>query len=161
MTMPKRSRIQRILKWTGVVVCVVILTMWLTSALRPTLFRTPFGGVAWYHGAVMFLEGATNDYGYLEESRLPPNLAGPPKWHETLGLSALPQSLRLFGKLMILMPLWLPFLGAAVPTAILWHRDRRTVEPGCCQRCGYNLTGNTSGICPECGEPCDAEVRAT
>lgn len=23
--------------------------------------------------------------------------------------------------------------------------------PGLCSRCGYDLTGNTSGICPECG----------
>jgi hypothetical protein len=22
-----------------------------------------------------------------------------------------------------------------------------------CSRCGYNLTGNTSGVCPECGTP--------
>jgi hypothetical protein len=22
---------------------------------------------------------------------------------------------------------------------------------GCCRRCGYCLTGNTSGVCPECG----------
>jgi hypothetical protein len=22
---------------------------------------------------------------------------------------------------------------------------------GCCAHCGYDLTGNTSGICPECG----------
>jgi hypothetical protein len=21
----------------------------------------------------------------------------------------------------------------------------------CCMVCGYNLTGNTSGVCPECG----------
>jgi DNA-directed RNA polymerase subunit RPC12/RpoP len=26
-------------------------------------------------------------------------------------------------------------------------------DPGLhCRKCGYNLTGNTSGICPECGE---------
>ncbi|UCG15461.1 MAG: hypothetical protein JSV19_09200 [Phycisphaerales bacterium] len=24
---------------------------------------------------------------------------------------------------------------------------------GHCQSCGYNLTGNVSGVCPECGEP--------
>lgn len=33
---------------------------------------------------------------------------------------------------------------------------RRTVSPapGRCIRCGYDLTGNTSGRCPECGETC-------
>lgn len=30
-------------------------------------------------------------------------------------------------------------------------RDR--IPPGHCKQCGYNLTGNTSGICPECGTP--------
>lgn len=35
---------------------------------------------------------------------------------------------------------------------ILW---RLLVEHGiaCCTSCGYDLTGNTSGICPECGTP--------
>ena len=28
-----------------------------------------------------------------------------------------------------------------------WKRPR----PGLCKRCSYNLTGNTSGVCPECG----------
>ena len=27
------------------------------------------------------------------------------------------------------------------------------IPPGHCQKCGYNLTGNVSGVCPECGEP--------
>lgn len=35
---------------------------------------------------------------------------------------------------------------------------RRTMlMKGCCSACGYNLTGNTGGICPECG----TEVAAT
>lgn len=25
--------------------------------------------------------------------------------------------------------------------------------PGCCEHCGYDLTGNISGKCPECGRP--------
>jgi len=28
---------------------------------------------------------------------------------------------------------------------------RRRIRPGCCLRCGYDLTGNTSGVCSECG----------
>jgi len=28
-----------------------------------------------------------------------------------------------------------------------WRRDRQ----GGCKKCGYNLTGNESGVCPECG----------
>ena len=32
------------------------------------------------------------------------------------------------------------------------------VTPGFCQGCGYNLTGNTSGICPECGERVSGQV---
>ncbi len=31
---------------------------------------------------------------------------------------------------------------------------RRDPPYKCCQRCGYNLTGNVSGRCPECGQSC-------
>jgi len=27
-----------------------------------------------------------------------------------------------------------------------------TDPPGHCTACGYDLTGNTSGVCPECGK---------
>ncbi len=50
----------------------------------------------------------------------------------------------------IRLPFWFPLLVAAVPTTVLWHRDRRRSKSGHCP-CGYNLTGNESGICPECG----------
>ena len=50
----------------------------------------------------------------------------------------------------LFIPLWLPFGIAVIPTAILWSRDRRSVKTGHCPDCGYNLTGNESGICPEC-----------
>ncbi len=54
------------------------------------------------------------------------------------------------------LPLWILLVIAAVPVAILIARARRQHQRkvrGWCLRCGYNLTGNTSAVCPECGEP--------
>ena len=42
------------------------------------------------------------------------------------------------------------FLAIVVPTVILWTLDARYPLHRC-QQCGYDLTGNTSGVCPECG----------
>jgi len=43
-------------------------------------------------------------------------------------------------------------------TPIIWlviiardFRQERRHRSGHCLRCGYNLTGNISGVCPECG----------
>jgi len=34
----------------------------------------------------------------------------------------------------------------------IYFRDRQTwSRPGQCISCGYDLTGNTNGVCPECG----------
>ena len=35
----------------------------------------------------------------------------------------------------------------------------RTPEPGHCVNCDYDLTGNVSNRCPECGMPTDALIR--
>lgn len=51
-----------------------------------------------------------------------------------------------------LLPLWIPLLLVAGPIAFLWWRDRHFIPTGYCQSCRYNLTGNVSGVCPECGE---------
>ena len=40
--------------------------------------------------------------------------------------------------------------SSALPTAYAFYRCRR-VAPGHCPNCNYNLIGNTTGICPECG----------
>ncbi len=48
------------------------------------------------------------------------------------------------------IPLWELWMLVLVPTVMLWYRDR--VYPSWrCQQCGYDLTGNESGRCPECG----------
>ena len=50
------------------------------------------------------------------------------------------------------IPLWIPLVVVAIPTGLLWRRERKRPRPGHCRSCGYNLTGNVSGVCPECGE---------
>jgi len=49
-----------------------------------------------------------------------------------------------------IVPLWIPLCAALVLSVGLWLRKRPPAE-GCCQNCGYDLTGNVSGRCPECG----------
>ena len=44
--------------------------------------------------------------------------------------------------------LFLPLIGFVL-LAIL---PKGNYPPGHCENCGYNLTGNVSGVCPECGE---------
>ncbi len=51
----------------------------------------------------------------------------------------------------VVVPIWMPLVAIGAATAYLWWTDRRPIPPGHCQKCGYNLTGNVSGRCPECG----------
>ena len=48
------------------------------------------------------------------------------------------------------IPIWLLVVAVGFPTAVLWWRDRRP-KAGSCMACKYDLTGNVSGTCPECG----------
>src|ERR1051325_555774 len=50
-----------------------------------------------------------------------------------------------------LVPLWIPLVVLASSTLWLWRLDRRRARPGHCPKCGYNLTGNVTGVCSECG----------
>ena len=48
------------------------------------------------------------------------------------------------------IPLWIPLAIASIPMFIIRDRSRR-IPPGHCKTCRYDLTGNISGVCPECG----------
>ena len=50
-------------------------------------------------------------------------------------------------------------LGQSIVARFLLPDSLRVYDPGCCQTCGYNLTGNLSGICPECGTPIARDMR--
>jgi hypothetical protein len=88
-------------------------------------------------------------WGYLTEMELPNRNTRlikrmEPRHHFT----------RAGGKTEIVFPIWyIPSL-MAIPVGFgIWtiRRNRRNRRNGLCRSCGYDLTGNTSGRCPECG----------
>ena len=53
----------------------------------------------------------------------------------------------------VIIPLWFVLCSSLALPALWVSRWRSSRKPrgGHCGTCGYNLTGNTSGVCPECG----------
>ena len=150
--MPPPSRIRRILKWTGVGLSLAIVMVWIASCLVPVA-RTDSAFVA-----TTIEDGVI----YAVRTDLNPRLALIIAFitaQRFTRIGIVPPRLILHGwqdghgYMSLILPLWLLLSLTATPTAWLFHRDRRSqrIRPGCCLRCGYNLTGNTSGVCSECG----------
>jgi len=53
----------------------------------------------------------------------------------------------------VVVPIWMLFVASAIASTLFHRRARRERLIGCCPNCEYNLTGNTTGVCPECGAP--------
>jgi hypothetical protein len=53
----------------------------------------------------------------------------------------------------------LPAIWLSLFVRRLWVGRRRS-PAGRCATCAYNLTANTSGVCPECGTPTSASLPA-
>lgn len=54
----------------------------------------------------------------------------------------------------LFLDLAVQFFVVLIPTALLFlWAMKAEKKPGYCARCGYNLTGNVSGRCPECAAP--------
>jgi hypothetical protein len=61
------------------------------------------------------------------------------------------------GSIGITVPFYQAFVGTAIMPGVfaarhlIARRARRLRRPELCRACGYNLHGNISGVCPECG----------
>ena len=107
------------------------------------------------HGSVHF--AYTGHYGYAERSwsgGLTIAHADSLHLHPTkLGFAFVSRSRASHFQSQFSFPLWLPaLLFAILPVhRYLTHIRRIRTRTQSCISCGYNLTGNTSGTCPECG----------
>ena len=172
------SRARRILKWTGAIACLLILVTWAaslrwgfryhfsngyrcvgvsTGALEISRWTCTYPKfiMAWGSPQNRYLRARTpigleihrpsfqyityRNFGFESPHK---ELSNPPSGTLT--------------SVWWTIPFWLVLLLTAIPTAWLWHRDRRLISSSpdhrLCLRCGYDLTGNTSGVCPECGD---------
>ncbi len=151
-----RQRLCGTCKWSGVTLCVLLFALWLVSGWCQIAVQWPLrngssveldaseGGVSLFiftptrvsELTVGFEFGQFSfDYSYQFSYRVGPD------------------------QMWIFFPLWFPLLLIALPIGFLfWSDHRRRTKVGCCEECGYDLTGNTSGTCPECGGPADGSV---
>ena len=60
----------------------------------------------------------------------------------------------------VTIPLWL--IVVVIVCRTIWRHRMRRVDPMLfCRNCSYDLTGNTSGVCPECGAAVTAAPAKT
>lgn len=147
----------RFAPWLATTISISLLAIWIAAGFRTNLssggffmnnphrdFALSAGCLHWFEPEPLSPDIRVHDSYYIVGSATPPTFNPGlilPKTQYVPGLGRI-----------TLIPLWLPFLLYAIPTALLWRRNRRP-GPDDCQNCGYNMTGNVSGKCPECGTP--------
>ncbi len=152
------SRFWRAVKWSGTVACAVTVVVWLLSAgFSKSAYRWVSADqrthLVTYCGRVgvmkikhsLTVPPSVTERGFISSThRLESRLASLGFVLPTVHANANPTYLRL------VIPLWLVLLVLLVPTVVGWKRCR-SFSVGHCRACGYDLTGNVSGTCPECG----------
>ncbi len=172
-----RGRVWRVGKWVGLSSSFVVAMGWVVGQFWFFGYRSKTGSeLGLGNGKVRVVDlvgpagelskflnwsGASMEAGWWH-ARRPNSLARSTRtsrwtfFFETYPLGrAYPRSSRR----LFTIPLWIPFVLVAVPTAFLWYRDLRRIPTGNCQRCGYDLNRNESGRCPECGRIVDCGLR--
>jgi hypothetical protein len=74
----------------------------------------------------------------------------PFEWRRIQWIPRLRKNVDGTGQHKIEIPLWIPTALAAI-VFVHFHRKVRAHKPGHCRKCEYDLTGNESGVCPDCG----------
>ena len=138
-----RLKLRRVAKWVGVVVVVLIVGVDVSSIWTGWGVVDSFGHVVGEESGLLVIGwgSTTANSNKVKTPGLVSEAAGRFCWWFEV-IKGSPGA--------VIIPLWSVALVAALPTAWLWHRDRR--RPGHCPACDYDLIGLTPGsTCPECG----------
>ena len=137
-------RLRTFTLWTGTTLSVLIAVAFVVSGWWWVVIQvTAHRGPAIYVVAGSFAHVA--DSMQSVTLLVVPSRLGLSRWNDWSGESGV----------YVQVPLYAVFAAAAIPTLLVWRFWPKPPKPGHC-RCGYDLTGNTSGVCPECG----VEVQA-
>ncbi len=96
--------------------------------------------------ALLVLGYALMAWGLVRSEReVGPNLQSP--------ISGATNALGVGGFILMMVGLpWSGFAGIQLLLRVIWAlMEKRSDDTDSCTACGYNLTGNLSGVCPECG----------
>ena len=132
-----KSHLRAICLQTGTALCVVIMAAYVMSAFRPIILAIPdVGWIAVSRGSIAQAnDNSIYAIAFMDRSEFP-SLTQWNSWIWVVDLRV--------------VPLYSVFLVVAIATLLVW-RFAPKCPPGHCKKCGYDLTGNTSGRCPECG----------
>lgn len=177
----RRSRTRHVLKWAGTTTSALLLVAWGLSLKWSLAYSGVENAVGWQCGAVYLVQAREQEKDEPTSRRYERPADGwqcqAVRWDSMRGttwLQTWPWRLGLYlpethtqtfrfrillwtlaGPTRIrtfMLPFWVPLAPVSAATIVLWWRDRQPRFPANhCQKCGYNLTGNTSGRCPECG----------
>lgn len=132
--------IRRMFMRVGVALCIAIAACWIVASVSQVMYgASRFHVFLRYGGLEFYTHGQTKPSGLTVQMKRHGIWTHWPSYKKTSGYTKI--------------PFWMLFLPTLLFTIWMWRTSR--VLPGKCWKCRYDLTGNESGVCPECGTASD------